>query len=275
MCGDVGQDVHFYKNHMIKYVRLTGVVVAMDEFPGRVVVTVDDSSGSTIEATCAAPLKAEPTSLTTIIPTANTSAPQELISPDGPNLTNIDVGSVVKIKGGIGIFREQKQIRLKSIVTLADTNAEVKCWNDVVKFRREVLSSPWIVSQEEEERCRVEDDREAKWKKEEEVKRKKDGLRKQLKERDRELREKLRQEGREAEGGKSRDDSERRTRLRELRKQRQRRHEVENSGGSEDVEKKNKLKEKTVEGLAPENRVNYPSKAARRRAAGKYDALGI
>ena len=27
-----GQDVYFYNNHMIKYVRLTGVIVAVDEF---------------------------------------------------------------------------------------------------------------------------------------------------------------------------------------------------------------------------------------------------
>ena len=104
-----------------------------------------------------------------------------LISPDGPNLTNIDVGSVVKVKGGIRIFREQKQIRLKVITILGDTNAEIKCWNDMMKFRRDVLSKPWVVTAEEEEKCRLEVDMEARWKLEEEAKRKKDELRRHLK----------------------------------------------------------------------------------------------
>jgi hypothetical protein len=259
----IGQDVYFYKNHMIKYVRLTGVIVAVDEFPGRMVYTLDDSSGVNIEVTCAAPPKSSsdeggngdaPDAASNTKPVSDpspvdpgTAKPQELISPDGPNLTNIDIGSVVKVKGGIGIFREQKQIRLKVITVLGDTNAEVKCWNDVVKFKRDVLSMPWVVTAEEEDKCRLEVDREARWKIEEEAKRKKDALRRHLKQKARELREEQRK-GKEGEGN-SRD-------------------------GDEGV-KKRKVRDKQGEGLDPVNRANYPSKAARRRAAGKYDALGI
>jgi hypothetical protein len=256
----IGQDVFFHKNHMIKYVRLTGVIVAVEEFFGRMVYTLDDSSGVNIEVTCAAPPKplldegkvvAAPDAAASYTkpvsgpaPAAN---PQGFISPDGPVLTNIDVGSVVKVKGSIGIFREQKQIRLNVITLLGDTNAEVKCWNDVMKFRRDILSKPWVVTAEEEEECRLEVDREARWKIEEETKRKKDELRRHLKQRGRELREEQRK-GKEVE---------------------------EISRDGDGVAKKRKIKDKQSEGLNPVNRVNYPSKAARRRAAGKYDALGI
>lgn len=259
-----GQDVFFYKNHMIKYVRLTGVIVAAEEIFGRMIYTLDDSSGVNIEVICAAPPKpmldvggntATPDSAASNTKPVSGPAPvepgaakpQEFISPDGPNLTDIDVGSVVKVKGGIGIFREQKQIRLKIITILGDTNAEIKCWNDMMKFRRDVLSKPWVVTAEEEEKCRLEVDREARWKLEEEAKRKKYELQRHLKQRSRELREEQK-EGKERE---------------------------ENSKERDEDVKKRKAKDKQGDGLDPVNRVNYPSKAARRRAAGKYDALGI
>ena len=295
---DLGQDVYFYKNHMIKYVRLTGVIVAVDEFPGGICLTLDDSSGATIDATCAAPVKPalalvpgvgytgvnglgttlEPVAITTdyMIDTSKTTAtePQELISPDGPNLTNIDVGSVVKIKGGIRVFRGQRQIRLKSIVILGDTNAEVKCWNDVVKFKREVLSSPWVVSPEEEERCRLEEDREARWKKEEEIKRKRDELKRHLKERARELREAQREREGGGENAKEREHAEKRRKHREMsgdvesarsredREKRRKHRDRERSGdleivkGADAEEKRSKRTETAAEGLNSENRVN-------------------
>ena len=259
-----GQDIYFHKNHMIKYVRLTGVIVAAEENSGRMIYTLDDSSGINIEATCAAPPRPslDERGITAV---PNVAAPttkpvsgpalvepgaakrQKYISPDGPNLTDIDVGSVVKVKGGIGIFRGQKQIRLKVITIIGDTNAEIKCWNDMMEFRRDVLSKPWVVTAEEEEKCRLEVDREARWRIEEEAKRKKDQLRRHLKQREKELRE----------------------------EQKKGKEEEENSKDGYEVVKKRKVKDKQSEGLDPVNRVNYPSKAARRRAVGKYDALGI
>lgn len=251
---------------------MTGVVVAVDEFSGRIVLTIDDSSGINIEATCVAPPKPEAPPLDPVERAkyiaekrAAPTKPEELISPDGPNLTNIDVGSVVKIKGGITIFREQKQVMLKSIVILGDTNAEVKCWNEVAVFHREVLSKPWIVTSEEEASCRREADAEKELEREEEQsmkeaaeKKKKKELRRHLKEKRLQLQEKHRQA--DSDGDKSKGSSTKRgaSGLRE-------------AGHGE----KRKKERGNSEGLDPENKVNYPSRAARKRAAGKFDALGI
>jgi len=124
---------------------------------------------------------------------------------------------------------------------LGDTNAEVKCWNDVAAFKRDVLSSPWVVTAEEEKRCLEEADTEARLVREEEEKRRKAEMRRRLKEKKRELAEK--------------------------------------AGGAEMGARKGKekLRRKGVEGLDPKNRANYPSIAARRRAAatGEFDALGL
>jgi hypothetical protein len=249
---------------------LTGVVVAVDEFPGRIVLTVDDSSGVNIEATCAAPPKPEDLSIDPV-ERANAIAKrvaalsdgEKRISPDGPNLTNIDVGCVVKIKGGVSIFRGQKQINLKSITILGDTNAEVKCWNEAVAFKSNILSQPWVVTPGEETDCRRQADREKELEKEEErrrkegeERRKRKELRKHLKAKRVELDAKKHQAKTQEGGG-------------------EKHQEYKSSGGGTGHGNKRKPEKMDSEGLDPTNKANYPSKAARRRAAGKYDTLGF
>lgn len=158
---------------MIKYVRLVGVIVAVDELPMVWLYTLDDGSGANIEATCSPPPKelVPPTksnvdASTSAMPLSKNHIPKsdvedkgikalrKVINPDGLDLTNIDVGSVVKIKGTVMVYREQMKIRLKAITIIRDTKAEVKCWNDAVAFRREVLAKPWVVTKEQESKCR-------------------------------------------------------------------------------------------------------------------------
>ncbi len=66
---------------------------------------------------------------------------------------SIDVGIVLKIKGQITTFRDIKQVEVIKIDIIAGTEGEVRCWEEVLKFRREVLSRPWVVTQEEANRC--------------------------------------------------------------------------------------------------------------------------
>jgi len=244
--GFNGQDIWFHLNHPIKWVRLTGVIVAVDQFDNRMVLTLDDSSGLNIEATCTAPPREsillpqiqENTTKASERPTAQVLT--QLISPDGPNLTNIDVGAVVKMKGGINIWRDQKQIRLKAITLIKDTNDEVKCWNDALAFKKDIISKPWVVSAEEEERCHKEAMIEDQWK------------RRTVK--GKEVEREIRKEDKEAA-------------YVEKRKKRK----AEESGATE----KQKKRKDEKNGLDPANRANYPSKAARLRAAGKFDTLGF
>jgi Telomere regulation protein Stn1 len=258
---------------MIKYVRLVGVVVAVDEFPAVWVYTLDDGSGVNIEATCAAPPPKEPP-----LPiTGNAPAPvvlarkdnasekdgkdgepKQVISPDGLDLTNIDVGSVVKIKGTIVVFREQMKVRLKAITVIRDTNAEVKCWNETVVFRREVLANPWVVTKRQERKCREDEDTEAKVKREEESRRKRMAMRKLGKERE---------TSGKRDGGRDKLKENRSTTDGKINKGKEK--------GNEAEEKARQQKGKGGQGLDPENRVNYPSRAVRIREAGRFDALGL
>lgn len=74
----------------------------------------------------------------------------------GANLTlcfdekeKIDVGTRLKCKGTIEVFRGTKQLDLKRVSVVRDLAAEVECWNELADFREKVLSEPWVLSEKE------------------------------------------------------------------------------------------------------------------------------
>jgi hypothetical protein len=137
--------------------------VAVDEFATKKIYTLDDSSGMCIECVCPAPRTAIEKAIAaatsnTVVVTKN--KPEE-VPPTGPSVTNpnvpwdkMDVGAVVKIKGGINTFRDQKQVEIIKVEILKSTDQEVKCWNEVLEFSKEVLRVPWVLTKEQEDKCR-------------------------------------------------------------------------------------------------------------------------
>ncbi|KAK3947135.1 hypothetical protein QBC32DRAFT_224838 [Pseudoneurospora amorphoporcata] len=142
--GLQGQDLYFHLNHPIKWVRVCGIVVAIDVYgdpssrKGQIqVVTIDDSSGETIE--CVIPLPALPPSTTAGQPLQQQQQPQPLPMID----SEIDIGQTLDIKGSLRTFRDQRQLKVEKIVHLRTTEQEVAFWEKVVQLRREVLDRPW------------------------------------------------------------------------------------------------------------------------------------
>lgn len=218
----IGQNIYHCLNHPIQWIKITGIIVAVDEFYNRICYTVDDSSGSTIECVCLSPPKSDalPKDSTNSYSGGkfwndtrakrdikkNTETPidqraiDDMISPDGPKLRGIDVGSVVKIKGIISVFRDVRQIAMKIIHTIPDTAAEVVEWQARNAFYKDVLGKPWLVSEEQEKKCLKDAERE-KWREEEKRKRRirKDETEEERKVRKkRERREKREQEAKQA-----------------------------------------------------------------------------
>lgn len=76
------------------------------------------------------------------------------VSPTGNaiSLDGVDVGSIVKVKGGIGEFRGTRQLCLERIARVESTDAEVRAWEEMVRFRMEVLAVPWVVPEGERRR---------------------------------------------------------------------------------------------------------------------------
>ncbi|CAG8956131.1 hypothetical protein HYFRA_00012048 [Hymenoscyphus fraxineus] len=164
LSGDQGYYINdrplfHHGNHQILWVMLTGLVVAVDEYYGKTIFTIDDSSGMCIECTAPTPkanLPIEPVinQKHKIIEReeANTTRP----TPATPKIPwgDMDVGVVVKIKGRINTFRNQKQIEIVKIEILRSTDQEVSFWDYVLAFRQRILSIPWTLTQEEEDKCR-------------------------------------------------------------------------------------------------------------------------
>lgn len=159
--GFEGQGIYFYQNHPIKWFKLTGAIVAINHFANRVCYTLDDFSGATIECICRAPpnpAQADPNKPAPYgaAKSAKAKAPaveDPMISPDGPVLKGIEVTNIVKIKGMINVFRDARQIAMKRITLLPDTDAEL---DEIVKrtgYMRDVLWEPWVLSEEMVGKC--------------------------------------------------------------------------------------------------------------------------
>lgn len=153
----LGQNLYFHLNHPIKWIRLVGVIIAVDIYPTRWIMSLDDSSGATIEITCG---RQKPVQSALPAQHASTAsfpnAPTEGHTATGVriDLRGIDIGSVVKLKGGIGSFRGEKQILLERVSKICTTNEEAAAWAENTKFRRSVLDIPWVVGIKDEKRAR-------------------------------------------------------------------------------------------------------------------------
>ncbi|KAH7342563.1 hypothetical protein BKA65DRAFT_537807 [Rhexocercosporidium sp. MPI-PUGE-AT-0058] len=268
-------------NHPVKWVRITGVVVAVDEFRGKRVFTVDDSSGMCIECTAIAPPPAPTTDAPTLPPhlnqiaslihvqtTAKKPADDKMKKSeewknagkgkDGGKIVpsvqspavpwgDVDVGTVVKVKGRVNNYWNTIQLEAIKIEVLRCTDQEVRCWNEVAAFKREILSGPWVVTKEEEERCRKVREREFRHARKGRVV--KDG----------------RTERKGGENGAGVSAEERRKRKDTEKTEVERREEDANRRKAKEGERlMAKAKTKT-----------YPSMAVLKAAKGKYDALGI
>jgi endo-1,3(4)-beta-glucanase len=154
----------------------------------------------------------------------------------------IDVGIVVKVKGRVGRnWMGVMQVEVIKVEVLGCTDMEVRCWNEVLAFRSDVLGRPWVVEKEDEEKC--------------------------LRRRERELRH-LRKEGKSKKSEMDKDEV------------RRKRKELERKERHDEEVKRQKQEEIQDEGetnrrFNARNKINYPSLAVRRAAAGKNDALGI
>lgn len=146
-----GQDVFFYLNHPVKWVRITGMVVAVDEFGPRRIYTVDDSSGVCIECIVNLP-KPEP-DIELGSKEQKTATGKPLVSDE------VDVGTVVDMAGGLALYRGNKQIKIERATIVRSTEHEIRYWEKARDFKLKVLDSPWELTDKEVRKCRKEAER--------------------------------------------------------------------------------------------------------------------
>ncbi|KAL6874948.1 hypothetical protein J3F83DRAFT_729298 [Trichoderma novae-zelandiae] len=157
--GFEGENFFFYRNLPVKWVRVVGVVVAIEQYSYRRIYAIDDSSGMNILAvvTLPAPVKANNESTTGERQINNDAQTADAQGPDP--YADIDVGMVVDVKGGVSSFRNERQINVEKMAIVKSTAQEVVLWEKRTRFRREVLDVPWVLREKDVRRCRREAER--------------------------------------------------------------------------------------------------------------------
>ncbi|KAE8335653.1 hypothetical protein BDV24DRAFT_5482 [Aspergillus arachidicola] len=162
--GFEDQSTFFYLNHPIRFVSLVGIIVARSEYPTLTILTVDDSSGATIDVIVK-------------VPVTDDNGDQPVRSGRGGDLqsaystkhvaatnkTTVDTnplvpGVVVQVKGTLSVFRGTMQVQLERVSVVQGTNAEMRFLDQRSRYLVEVLSVPWSLTEEEVERLRYEAD---------------------------------------------------------------------------------------------------------------------
>lgn len=315
--------LYHYLNHPVKWVKIIGVVVAIDEFATRRVYTIDDASGAGVECSCVlpAPTPASINLLPGVTSTSKTESSNtatqptkiEIKSAEPQSVTNpsipygiIDVGTTLKIRGRVGNFRDIVQVEVVNATVVKDMDVEVKFWDEALKFWTDVIGKEWVLSEEVVE----------------EMGRKEERRRKKQFRREKEKKKEARKEGKkDKDGGKAirnkhpeattqqyKGDSKGRAKLlpKEVVKTTKKRdheqskddrdaaktvieqemqkriatkniaHETRPQIGGNQIDgSTNEKKRRFKDFVSARQLPRYPSIAARKAAAGKYDLLGI
>jgi hypothetical protein len=142
------------------------VVVAIDDIHVKyTVLTLDDGSGATVEVKI---VRLTPKEYSPVDCISNTRINNvNVISGFGVfevliDHRQVDIGSVLKVKGTLDEFRGMKQLEIKRVWMLSSTNEEAKAWSETAAFKLEVLSKPWRLTSAEHRKIVDEMEREKK-----------------------------------------------------------------------------------------------------------------
>lgn len=127
---------------------LVAPIVAIEDLgPWTTIITLDDSSGACMDVKIARKNPA-----TVEIGESNTTVKNVQIESglghfdvliDG---RHVDIMTVIKVKCTISSFRGNRQLELKRVNIIKDTNEEVAAWKALTAFKRDVLSKPWSLT---------------------------------------------------------------------------------------------------------------------------------
>lgn len=69
----------------------------------------------------------------------------------------VDIGTTIKAKGTLGIWRDNFQLSLRRAFIVSDIDTEVEVWEDYAAFCKQVLCKPWVLTSREVKRLERED----------------------------------------------------------------------------------------------------------------------
>lgn len=161
-----GQDWYFFTNIPVKWVRIVGIVVAIEDFNTRRFYIIDDSSGACIQAKVTGKYvtgKSNGQKDSTSLQRTEKGTPGLYDAPKEQAIIggavqiefpyDVSVGAVVDIKGSIATYWEEKHIQIQKLLPVQSTMQEVALWEKRTKFYADVLSKPWVLSPEIVRKC--------------------------------------------------------------------------------------------------------------------------
>jgi len=155
----------------VRFVSLTAPIVAIEDIASKyVLLTLDDGSGATIvvKVTRLPPDITKTAECPSNTNVNNVNIRTELgifdVVVDGQTL---DIGSVVKVKCTIDEWKGTKQLELKRIRVINSTEEEIRTWEELVRWKRDVIGSPWFLKGETLKNLEQEDrnERKKRWEK--------------------------------------------------------------------------------------------------------------
>lgn len=139
--------------------RVIGIVVAIEQYVNRRLYTIDDSSGRNILAVVIPPAPAKPKNESTAGEQRTSTDAKPADAQGLDPYADVDVGTVVDVKGGVSAFRNERQINVDKMAIVKSTSQEVVLWEKRERFRREILDVPWLLREKDVRRCRREAER--------------------------------------------------------------------------------------------------------------------
>ncbi|KAF2720162.1 hypothetical protein K431DRAFT_271170, partial [Polychaeton citri CBS 116435] len=152
--GFEGQHVFFHLNYPVRYVDLIGIIVSIESVgSGRyTILQLDDSSGLLIEVKIALTLSGHDGVSAPISSVHSNTDVQNLrvnVSMGVVKLVvsdiAVEVGHLLRVKGEMDEFRGIRQILPKRVWVVKNTSEEVEFWRKMEAFKKDVMSSPWIL----------------------------------------------------------------------------------------------------------------------------------
>jgi hypothetical protein len=149
-----GQNVWFWLNHPIQFVRVVGYVAQFDMVAGGkyILMTVDDGSGVNIEVKLERPV-AYRESNGPVYSTKTSVDDVEVVTEMGLPAVRIrhkmmEIGSVVTAEGKVEKYNTARQLIALRLRFVENTHDEAVYWSKVAEWKRKVLSRPWILDEE-------------------------------------------------------------------------------------------------------------------------------
>ncbi|CAD6439772.1 1337e072-ea7f-4fda-bc0e-df9aef1f9f96 [Sclerotinia trifoliorum] len=159
------KSIHHYLNHPIRYIKLIGLIVSIDDFARRRIYTIDDSSGVCLEcvALLPPPPPSNPSSSTTSTSTSKTNLPTtQTPAPSEPSITQpqipwdtISECKTVRILGVMGTYMSMPQLQIVKMGVVESTDVERKWWDECAGLKDPslgILGRDWVLNEEEIER---------------------------------------------------------------------------------------------------------------------------